>query len=63
MEECKHATSETSFEAKAYNEIRAGIGSRRIDSFTSGGCIGIGGADARGAADTELYTDAGDHSR
>lgn len=63
MEERTHAPSETSFETKAFDEIRAGAGSRRADFFTSGERIGIGGADARCAADTELYANPGGHSR
>ena len=54
MEECNYATSEASFEAKACDESRTGVRGRRVDFFTSGGCIGSGRADTGPAADAEL---------
>ena len=45
MEECEYATGEAIFEAKACDEIRTGVRGRRIDLFTSGGCVRSGSAD------------------
>ena len=48
-----YATSETSFEAKAYDEIRSGVGRRRIDFFTGGRRIRSSRADNGRAEDAE----------
>ena len=60
---CNYATGEASFEAQAWNESRPGVGSRRIDHVTSGGCIRSGRADTGRAAGAEHCTKSRDHAR
>jgi hypothetical protein len=62
MEDCKNATGETSFEAKAWDENRTGVRGRRLDFFTGGGCIRGGRADTGRAADAKLFTDSRNHA-
>jgi len=63
MEECKYATGETNFEAKAFSEIRTGFRSRRANFFSGRRCISIGRAGAaRRAANAKLRTNSSDHS-
>ena len=59
---CNYATGEASFEAQAWNESRPGVGSRRIDHVTSGGCIRSGRADTGRAAGAERCTKSRNHA-
>jgi hypothetical protein len=59
---CNYATGEASFEAQAWNESRPGVGSRRIDHVTSGGCIRSGRADTGRAAGAEHCTKSRNHA-
>jgi len=58
-----NAPGERSFETKACDESRSGVGSGRVDFFTGGRRIRSGGADNGPAADAELFTGSRDHSR
>ena len=62
MEECWYVKGEAVFEAKARDKIRTGVGGRRLDLFTSGGCIRGCSADTGRAADAEHRAESCHHA-